>query len=350
MHKKKVLHIITSLGDGGAEGVLYRLISKSTEEFLHEVIVLSVDKKYEKLLKSKKIKVYNINLSKNKIQVKKILKLYSIIKSKKDYTIQTWLYHADFLGGLLAYISGNRNIFWNIRTSEISIKSTKLKTLIIIFFNAILSWIIPKKIIICSKNSINIHKSIGYKNNFKLIHNGFDSSFYLPKKNYIRKNFNLKNHEVIIGNVARFHAVKNHDYILSIFNKIKDIPNIKLVLVGTNVDKKNSILIEKIKKYNIQNKVVLLGKRDDVFHIYKLFDIFVLTSLSEGFPNVLAEAMINKNICLSTNVGDTNIILNDNKFIIPQNDIKKSAEMLEKLIKKKTTKSGVLLRIKIKNV
>ena len=82
------------------------------------------------------------------------------------------------------------------------------------------------------------------------------------------------------------------------------------------MDKKNSILIEKIKKYNIQNKVVLLGKRDDVFHIYKLFDIFVLTSLSEGFLNVLAEAMINKNICLSTNVGDTNIILNDNKFII----------------------------------
>ena len=68
MHKKKVLHIITSLGDGGAEGVLYRLISKSTEEFLHEVIVLSIDKKYEKLLKSKKIKVYNINLSKIKFK------------------------------------------------------------------------------------------------------------------------------------------------------------------------------------------------------------------------------------------------------------------------------------------
>ena len=116
-------------------------------------------------LKLKIKKVYNINLSKNKIQVKKILKLYSIIKSKKDYTIQTWLYHhADFLGGLLAYISENRNIFWNIRTSEISIKSTKLKTLIIIFFNAILSWIIPKKNNnLFKKNSINIHKSIDIK-------------------------------------------------------------------------------------------------------------------------------------------------------------------------------------------
>lgn len=348
MHKKKILHIITSLGDGGAEGVLYRLISGSIGKFHHEVIALSVDKKYEKLLKKKRIKVYNINLSKNKIQIKKIFKLYSIIKKKKDYIIQTWLYHADFLGGLLGYISGNRNIYWNIRTSEISFKSTKLKTLIIIFLNAILSWIIPKKIIICSQNSINIHKSVGYKNKFKLIHNGFDKKIYLPKKNYVRKNFNLRNHQVIIGCVARFHAVKNHDYLLSIFSKIKDIPNIRLVLIGTKMDENNLALMEKIKKYNIQDKVKLLGKRNDVFYIYKLFDIFILTSLSEGFPNVLAEAMINKNICLSTNVGDTKAIINNNKFIIPKNDIKKSAEMLKKLIKKKNSKQWFLIKNKNK--
>ena len=335
MHKKKILHIITSLGDGGAEGVLYRLISESTGEFIHEVVVLSVDKKYEKLLKLKKIKVYNINLSKNKIEITKLFRLYKIIKQKKDYIIQTWLYHADFLGGLLGYISGNRNIYWNVRTSEISFKSTKIRTLIVILLNAVLSWIIPKKIIICSKNSINVHKAIGYKNKFELIHNGFDPKIYLPKKNFKRKNFNLKNNQIVIGNVARFHKVKNDNYLFSIFEKVKNTPNLRLVLVGTGMNKNNITLMKMIRNYKLQNKVILLDKRNDVFHIYKLFDIFILTSFSEGFPNVLAEAMMNKNICLSTNVGDSSLILNNKKFIIPKNNVKKSAQILKELILKK---------------
>ena len=53
MHKKKILHIITSLGDGGAEGVLYRLITNSPQDYHHEVIALSVDRKYENLLREK---------------------------------------------------------------------------------------------------------------------------------------------------------------------------------------------------------------------------------------------------------------------------------------------------------
>ena len=83
--------------------------------------------------------------------------------------------------------------------------------------------------------------------------------------------------------MARYHPVKNHDYLLSIFNQIKNFPNIKLILIGTNVNKTNSQLLRKLKYYNIQDKVILLGRRDDVFHIYKLFDIFILTSKSEGF-------------------------------------------------------------------
>ena len=146
MSKKKIIHIITSLGDGGAEGVLYRLICETKKKIYHEVITLSKDDKYEKLLKSQNIKIYNIDLVKNRFR--NVLKLYKIINKKKDYTIQTWLYHADFLGGLCAYLSGNKDIYWNIRTSEVSLKSTKLRTLVIIILNSILSWIIPKKIII----------------------------------------------------------------------------------------------------------------------------------------------------------------------------------------------------------
>jgi len=216
----------------------------------------------------------------------------------------------------------------------------------IIFLNAILSWIIPKKIIICSKNSINVHRSVGYKNNFELIHNGFDPKIYRPIKNYKRENFGLKKNEIVIGNVARYHTVKNQDYLLSIFSKIKNIPNIKLVMIGTNIDKKNLDLIKKIKKHKIKDKVILLGRRDDVFHIYKFFDIFLLTSLSEGFPNVLAEAMLNKNICFSTDVGDSSLIMRNKNFIIPKHNVEKSVKIIKKMIQLKYNKKWKLIKKK----
>ena len=347
MNKKKILHIITSLGDGGAEGVLYRLISETNNNIEHQVIALSSDNKYESLLRKKKIKLYKINLLKNKLEFSKLIKLYKIIKSKKDFLIQTWLYHADFLGGIFAFISGNRNIYWNIRTSEISLKSTKIRTLIIIFLNALLSWFVPKKIIICSKRSIKIHRLVGFKNNFELIYNGFDEKFYIPKKNYSRKYFNLSNNDLILGNVSRYHPVKNHEYLLSIFSKIRDIKGIKLVLIGTNMDKKNSDLVEMLKKKKIFDKTILLGRRDDVFHMYKIFDIFLLTSHSEGFPNVLAEAMLNKNICISTNVGEARNIIYRDKFIIQKNDIESSAKKIRKIIlERKNLKKWNLLKSK----
>lgn len=348
MYKKKILHIITSLGDGGAEGVLYRLITNSPQDYHHEVIALSVDRKYENLLREKKIKVYNINLLKNKFEIKKLINLYKIIKQKKNYIIQTWLYHSDFLGGLCAYLSGNRNIFWNIRTSEISLKSTKLKTLLIIYLNAFLSWFIPKKIIICSQRSIKVHRLVGYKNNFKLIHNGFDNRIFEKSKSYKRKLFKLNNKQILIGNVARYHSVKNHEYLFLIFSKLQKNLDIKLILAGTNMDERNKDLMKMIDRYKIRDKVILLGRRDDIMKIYKIFDIFILTSLSEGFPNVLAEAMINNNICFSTNVGDSDVILRNKSFMIPHNNHKKVVKVIKKIIDKKNSKEWKMIKEKNK--
>ena len=95
--------------------------------------------------------------------------------------------------------------------------------------------------------------------------------------------------------------------------------------------------MRKLKYYNIQDKVILLGRRDDVFHIYKLFDIFILTSKSEGFPNVLAEAMINNNICYSTDVGEASLILRRKNFIIPKDDVIKSARISQNMINQKNS-------------
>lgn len=328
--KNKILHIITSLGDGGAEGVLYRLIKTTQKNYLHEIITLTDDRKHEYYLKKLGIKIIRIKLPRGKLRLKNLKFLYNTLKKKNDYVIQTWLYHSDFLGGLFAKFSGNKKIIWNIRTSEIFISSIKLKTLLIIFFNAFLSWFIPKKIIICSANSIPRHLHVGFKNNFKVIHNGYDLNIYpKSKKKYKKKDFLLDANDFVVGNVARFNSVKNHLYLLDIFSKIyirNRVP--KLVLIGSGVDENNHTLKKKIKELKIENRVMLLGRKDDVINIYPIFDLFILPSESEGFPNVLAESMMNKNIVFSTNVGEVSHIIPNKKFILPLNNHLKSAKKI----------------------
>ena len=284
------------------------------------------------------IKITQIGLPRGNIKIRKLLHLYQILKKKKDYVIQTWLYHADFLGGVCAKLAGNKKIIWNIRTSEIFVSGLKLSTLFVIFLNALFSYFVPKKIIICSKNSISKHLRVGYKKNFEIIHNGYDLKLYPygKKKTLKKKDFKLTNKDFVIGNVARFHPVKNHKYLLKIFNEIKIKKKIpKLILVGSKIDNNNKILIKMIKEMKLEKKVILLGKREDVIKIYPIFDVFILSSTSEGFPNSLSEAMINKNVVFSTNVGEVNHILPNSGNIIPLNNYIESAKKINNYFNRK---------------
>ena len=80
------------------------------------------------------------------------------------------MYHADFFGGVAAKIAGVKNIFWNIRNSNLD-KKTKFSTKLVLKINALLSRFVPRKIISCSENAIKIHITEGYKNNFIFIGN-----------------------------------------------------------------------------------------------------------------------------------------------------------------------------------
>lgn len=337
MYKNKIIHIITSLNDGGAEGVLTRLIINSPKHTLHEVVCLGGSNKYGNILNKNNIKVHILNMKLWSMNISKIIYLHKLLNKKKNFTVQTWLYHADFLGGILAKISGIKNIIWNIRTSEINFQTYKFTTFLIILACAILSWFIPSKIIICSKRSMTIHSKIGYKNIFHLIQNGFQLKKSNKKKILeLKKKLSIKE-AFVIGNVSRYHPQKNHFFLLECFQKfIKKNSNSILVLVGSNLDKKNKELQEKIKTLNLKDRVVLLGQRDDINDIYQLFDFFILPSSSEGFPNVLAEAMLNKIPCCSSDVGDAKEILGNDGWIISSTNHSKTINVLNKAYKMKS--------------
>src|SRR5690554_18518 len=105
----KVLHIITGLNDGGAEAVLHRLVSKS-RNYNHVVVSLMDEGKYGPLLEGVGVKVFCLRMAPGRLSVGSIWQLRNVIVSESPDVVQTWMYHADFLGGIAAKMAGVKKI------------------------------------------------------------------------------------------------------------------------------------------------------------------------------------------------------------------------------------------------
>ena len=155
----RIVHIITGLGDGGAEHTLFK-ICKYDSKNQHVVISLKDTGKYYSLLKKINIEVHSLNFK--FYSLFKFIILIRFLKYLKPDIVQTWLVHGDFLGGVAARLAGIRNILWNIRYSSIEFGKAKFTTIVIIKILSILSHFVPKIIISVSKNANKLYAKIGY--------------------------------------------------------------------------------------------------------------------------------------------------------------------------------------------
>ena len=113
----RILHIITGLGNGGAEGVLYRLVTNDKRN-THHVISMMDSGLYGERLIAKGIPVYTLNMCLGPAMIKGLFKLYQLIRTINPNVVQTWMYHADFIGGIVARLAGKRVVIWGVRASK----------------------------------------------------------------------------------------------------------------------------------------------------------------------------------------------------------------------------------------
>lgn len=323
---KKVIHVITGLGDGGAEGVLTRLclLSKTVE---HEVVSLIDAGKYGEVLASAGIKVHCLNMNPAKPNPLKFFKLISIIKKSKPSVVQTWMYHADLFGGFAAKVAGVKRIIWGVRHSTLDKGKAKRSTIFIARLLASLSYFIPDEIVCCAHKALEVHANLGYdKSKLTLIPNGYDLEYLKYDSEagvHIRKELCISKDAFLIGKVGRYDPFKDHSNLLKALSIVKSSGvEFTCILVGRGLTPENKLLSREIADLGLFDSIQLVGQRADIPAIMSALDLHVLASSSEAFPNVLAEAMACGVVCVSTDVGDAKEILNNPDFICsPMNPV-----------------------------
>jgi glycosyltransferase involved in cell wall biosynthesis len=336
----KILYIISGLPTGGAEMMLYKLLSGIDRDIFEPIVISLTD--YGSLgnnIKNLNIPVYKMGMNAcfpNPFKIWRFIKLTRKINPK---LIQGWMYHGNLAALLAKWVLPNRVLLlWNIRHTPDDLKKEKRLTARVIRLGARLS-AQPDQIIYNSNVSAQKHESIGYSDKHKnFIPNGFNCEQFKPfdnAKSKLRHSLDLKKDTLLIGLIARYHIMKDHVTFLHSAGKLnKTYPEIHFVLVGQGVDKSNRLLVKLIEDLKITKNIHLLGKRMDVDKITAGLDIACSSSSwGESFSNAIGEAMACGIPCVVTDVGDSARIVGETGIVVKPRDRKAFTDAMITLIK-----------------
>jgi glycosyltransferase involved in cell wall biosynthesis len=267
-----------------------------------------------------------------------LLQLTRLIRRRQPDLIQTWMYHGNLIGGILARLLSAAPCVWSIRHSTIDRRTTSLSTRLVVKAGAILSGVAPTAIISCSQEAIDTHASMGYyRSKMMYIPNGFDAELYRPDgeaRKAVRDEFSIPFSAPVIGIFGRHHPQKNFAGFCEIAQRILSRhPETFFIAAGPGITASNSELARMIEKHRIGAHLRLAGPRRDIPRLLASLDALVSTSLyGEAFPNVIAEAMLCGVPCVGFDVGDTKSIIGDTGYTIPLGDTEMMTDKLSLII------------------
>ncbi|MFM9912807.1 MAG: glycosyltransferase [Methylophilaceae bacterium] len=334
----RIIHIITSLDTGGAEMMLLRLAERLQEHFDQQVICLTNPGIVAQRLQAIGVQVTSLEMSSAWPNPWAIVKLAWLIRRFRPQVVQTWLYHADLLGGIATYLAGMRALAWNIRNNDLSADKTKPNTRRVVALCAKLSHWLPKRIVCCSQNAMQTHIALGYAQDaFVVIPNGFDLQLFKPDpsaRHSVRVELGIPADAPVIGLIARFDPQKNHaGFFEAAYQLHKQRPDVHFLLVGRGIDASNPLMISWMHDAGVSKITRLLGERYDIPRLTATLDIATSTSSwGEAFPNVLGEAMACGVPCVSTDAGDASWIVGDTGRIVPRDDMTALAQAWDTLL------------------
>ena len=318
--------------------MLQRLVERpyGKENFRNVVVSLSSLGVVGLQLKTYGIEVHALGM-RSALDVPRVFwDLRRLIYMTRPDVVQTWMYHADLLGGLAARVTGVKNVIWGIRTTDIAAGGSR-DTRIVRWLCARLSNWIPHMIICAAEASRRVHVALGYRAGLMVV---VPNGFNLPRLQAtpmqvaaLRFECGFSAETVVVGTLGRFNAVKDpHNFVRAAGLLAREYPQAQFLMIGRDCNAANAELTGWIKAIGCEDRFVLLGERSDVPVCLAAMDVFCLSSRTEGFPNVVGEAMAMRKVCVVTDVGDAAYLLGDCGVVVPKEDSVALAEGMAKLL------------------
>lgn len=314
-HKKtKLIFVNLSLNIGGIETLILEMCKRlDHDKYSPQVCVLEKNGVLEGEFSSLGIPV-DVVEKRGGFDISLIFRLAGYFKKARADIVHTHNHSVWLYGGLAAKWAGVRLVHTEHTSAHYNSKRwDRIERYLSYFTNRITT--VSESV---GRYMIE-HERIA-PSKIKVIHNGIDTQPYAvhsdPAK--IRNELNIKENDLIIGNVARLSLNKDHVTLLRAFRLIANsVPQAKLLIAGEGALKKD--LLDLRGELGLDHNAFFLGNRRDIPELLKSFDIFALSSIKEGLPITILEAMASGLPVLCTDVDGNPEVVTDNVtgFIVP---------------------------------
>jgi glycosyltransferase involved in cell wall biosynthesis len=320
----RVTHVITGLGAGGAEAMLYKLISATRTDTVHTVVSLMDEGLSGPRLMQEGISVTCLGLRRGAPTASALVSLVRLLRRERPDIVQSWMYHADLLAGLAGVLS-RIPVVWGIHYSNVDPRQVKPMTRWTRAACALLSGCLADRIVCCGDSALRAHAELGYRvDRMVAIPNGFEVERFRPDpvaRAQLRAELGITARAPMVGLVARFHPDKDHQNFIAAARLVaKRAKDVLFLLVGDGADWSNAELCRWIDEAGLRSRVRLLGQRSDSPRVLAGLDVLVSSSRTEGFPQVIGEAMLCGVPCVATDCGDSREIVGEAGRVVAVRD------------------------------
>ncbi len=206
-------------------------------------------------------------------------------------------------------------------------------------------------IIVNSKAGFRHSASHGFpENKMVVIPNGIDTERFKPDPltgAKMRNEWGAKKEDILIGLVGRLDPMKDHPTFLkaaSLYAKKKE--NVRFICIGDGSNPYKKELVDLGQRLGLSNRVVWAGSHKDMLSVYNALDLVCSSSITEGFPNVIGEAMACGVPCVVTDVGDSSWLIGDTGIVVPPKNPNALADGWDKCLNE--DKSGQAIRVRLR--